>query len=458
MPTQGMETPYPKPAAKQVPFAASPLPFSVVFQNNDVLNRSFIELFGVMPSGMAVARNPYERIEVAWVSIPWLMFGIAGPIVLEKQINGRTEAAIRKAFPHYFNAKPTFPKVLGRQRWYHKLNHTIGNLGRSSPLRVPWGWLNGQPVRDIPAHRAKALLDEVGFKSLAHVRDALANPVFRGKILRAKMRILGLDMAMMGFASLLSTWGKKWMTEKLSGRKGFAGEFTYSTNTYLEQQTKEYTDNKAKRFWQSVGTVVGVNGVLLPLIWASARSRGGHAIGRLTRNVTQAFDYTNGIFMSKWLVAWGGFVPWMVTEGLSARDSHEFRESMIKTGVMAATYTFGDDIFGGLAARWLQGGKKSLKTQGIAISKQGLLGLPKAQRLSHIHTLVNGNTLHPAYKAANKAGWIGLVSATLLTGLISPLLNNIYTKKKALAEQADYAERYLGLFQQPLQPVMNKQW
>ncbi len=421
----------------------SGLPFSVAFHNNDVLNRSFIELFGLMPSGMLVARNVYERLEVAWVSVPWLLLAIAGPIILEKRINHRSEDGFRKDFAHYFNKKPVF-KPHG-QGWFNRLNHRIANLGRTSPLRVPWGALNGSALASVSAEKAAQLVKDVGFKSVEALTTALKDTAFRKRLLKTKMRIVALDVALIAFANLSSVWGKKEMTERLSGRKGFSGEFNYTTETFLEEKSKEYDTNKRKKFITSVLSVLAVDTTLPLIILAGVKSKGKSLVGKALRKLNKAFDYNNGIFMSKWIVAWGGFAGWMLAEVLSARDNHERRESIIKTSVMAVTYTVGDDLFGGVLGRLFQ-----KKRWGLPIVEKGWLGLPALKKLNRVYNAVNGDTQHGAYRAAKQASWLGLLGATALTGLISPLMNNWYTRKKATAEQEQFAQRYSRLFKQPL--------
>ncbi len=419
------------------------LPFSVAFHNNDVLNRSFIETFGLMPSGMVVARNVDERLEVAWVSVPWLLFAIAGPIILEKRINHRSEEGFRKDFAKYFGKKPVFKQH--SKGWFNRLHHRIANLGRTSPLRVPWGALNGSGIQSISPEKAKQLVKDVGFKSVESLKTALQDKAFTKRLLRSKMRILALDVSLMAFTNLLSSWGKKIMTEKVSGRKGFSGEFSYGTEAFLEEKSKQYEKNKRKNFLTSVFSVLAVDAVLLPVILLGVKSKGKTLLGKGLRKLNKAFDYNNGIFMSKWLVAWGGFAGWMLAEVLSARDNHERRESIIKIGTMVATYTAGDDLFGGLFAKLRQ--KKQWK---VPIVERGWLGLPALKKLNRVYNAVQGNTKHVAYKGAKQASWFGLLSATALTGLVSPLLNNWYTHKKASAEQEAFAQKYMGLFKQPL--------
>lgn len=227
---------------------AGALPFSVMFQNNQVINRSFIELFGFMPPNVALGRNNYERFERFLDSAVYLALGIFGPIAIEKVLNKKREKAFfeNRNFAHFFNPTPTQFKKSGHQ-WYHRVNDFISNLGRRSPLRMRWEWLRPEKVSALPADIVNPLIRDIGFKSKDTFYQFINTPAIKRKLLNYKTQIVWLDLALLTSANLLSMWGKNTITQVWSGKEGFAGTFNYASDNYQKENTKNYLKNKQKR-------------------------------------------------------------------------------------------------------------------------------------------------------------------------------------------------------------------
>lgn len=422
--------------------AVGALPFAVMFENNQVVNRSFIELFGYMPPNIVLGRNLYERFERFWDSAIYLLLGIFGPIAIEKALNKKREQAFfdEHKLKHFFNKTPTEFAPSGK-RWYHKANDYISNLGRRSPLRVRWEWLRPETVKNLPSDIIGPLVREVGFKSKDKFYEFINNPAIKKKLFKYKSQIVWLDLAMLTGMNLISMWGKNAITKLWSGKKGFSGTFNYTSANYQEQASKSYEDNKMKRFLRSLAVAVGLTVSLPPIIRYSVKGKSRAAKG-LMNTITKPFlNYSNAIFMSKYMVVWGGFLSWIIVGALAARDKNELREHLTKTTTVLVAYTFLDDLISGLAALKLQ---KKAKAEGVTVSEQGFLGLPKALSLSRVLEQV-GSAKHHLYKGARANMWMGMIGAAAFTGATATLVNNWYTKKKVLAEQAALIKPYLRL-------------
>lgn len=428
------------------------LPFSVLFQNNQLINRSYIELLGYAPPTIALARNRYERYEKALDEACWLLLAVVGPVIIERVLSQRVTTSFRQdpKLAKYFT---DLPKYTPENGLFRRLHQAISHMGKNSPLRVQWQWLQQQamPITDTEINRQR--VKDLGVKSLSALQEMVKDSYARKRLIRSKMAVVVLDLVLMATSNFISQWGKNALTERLSHQSGFSGTLNYASKAYQSEKNKTYQQEKDKRWKQSLGVAVGVITGISSFILGGISVKGTGKLKQAWRNsVSSLFNYSNGIFMSKWLTLFGGFGTWLILGMLAARDQNELREHVIKTGVLAATYTVGDDLLSGLGAKFLQG-KKVVKQAGVNVVKDGLFGLPDSVKLQELLVELKAKGMdetHKVYKLAKANFWFGLAGAALMTGAAVPLLNNWYTKKKVLAEQAVMMKRYLPLFQRPL--------
>lgn len=427
------------------------LPFSVLFQNNQLINRTFIDLTGYLPPTLYFSRNVFERLEKLLDFSSWFFLAAIGPIVLEKAISQKVTQSFRSdpKLKKYFTEPPTYQKETG---FFRRLHQKISHLGKSSPLRIRWEWLQRQAKTIQDTEMNQQRVKDLGLKSVKAMQDLVRDPHGRKRLIRAKMSVVVLDLLLMGAANLIGQWGKNVLTEKLTHKTSFSGTFNYTTRSYQEEQNKRYQKEKQTRLYQSLAVAGGITAAMGAFVAGGLAVKGTNKLAALWRNsVSSLFNYSNGIFMSKWMVLLGGFTNWMLQGVLASRDKHEMREHVIKTGVIAATYTIGDDLLSGLGALWLQG-RDSVKKLGVQVVQRGVTGLPDSVKLQTLLAELKAkgvNETHTVYKLAKGNFWFGLIGASLMTGGAVPLLNNWYTKKKVLAEQAKMMKRYLPLFQRP---------
>lgn len=137
---------------------------------------------------------------------------------------------------------------------------------------------------------------------------------------------------------------------------------------------------------------------------------------------------------------------------MAARDSHEFRESVIDLGVFNFLYFGGDAILSGILAN------RAMKKHGIKAFKGISLTQPfkafgrtfkVAVPYQKMYKLVSDRA-HPAFKASRNIFWGGFLgSAAALAGF--NMANFTYTRLKAEKQQAVFNRKLI----QPLLNLMN---
>lgn len=409
----------PSGAACPTPRFGSALAWDVRLAQNHVWNRLFIDMFGYHGPSTLVARNKFERIEIAWDWLCWAVFATAMPVLLGKVFNGHyTQRMIRPLSPGY-----------------------------KMPLNIPFEWVDAARLGD--PGRLKQLQKALGTKTASQTRLAAR------RILNGKMLILAADLFFLALKGQAGHWGKNIITPLLSGKHGFTGEFGYTTEEYRRYQSAHHEQNKLKKWLISLAWA-GVGLTTLPLAMNAFLKnpnprKAASGLGRLAARGVKLLNYHQAIYMSKYLIAWHSLFNFIAPSLLAARDRHEFRERLNKALAIEFFFFVGDDLITGLTSSFLQHrNQRGLK--GFKITKGRFLGVPKAVAFHHLAT---HPVSHPGYRLglalARQSFWVGLVTTALSLGVSLNVLNNIYTKKKVLKEQAD-----LSHSKDPLPPMMTQ--
>ncbi|MBX2860521.1 MAG: hypothetical protein KTR14_04760 [Vampirovibrio sp.] len=393
------------------PVSSSVMPFSVKINENQLLNRFVIDTLGYSSWSVIIARNNFERLENALDWAGWLSAGLVIPYVVERGVN----------------------------RFYHSkyLAKKYGNAGiiknaanRNTLLSMPFEWLDkakhSNTLARLTQGKSRKKAEQFGLTHFKHLTPDLAKSILWGKLLIVWIDLLLLASKNQGYA-----WIKNWVTEELSGQKGFSGEFKYANKEYLESQSAGYEKTKDLRKIASLS--IGFGGALLfPLallgVLRSKKTKG--AMGWLKERV-KAFNYTDAIFMSKWVLLSSNLTNWAPATILSSRDKHEMREKITRMLAFDFFFFFGDDLISGVAAKVLQ---RKHKLDAAIVRKGKWTGLPRAIPLHEVYAQVEDKT-SMAYKLARRSFWIGLLGTAAALGVTMPLLNFWFTKKKVMAEQ-----------------------
>lgn len=394
-------------------FAQSSIPFSVNFQRRELLNRLFIEAVGYDPWMVVCARNKFERLEKALDVVSWFLIGVLGPIGLDKGIN--------RLYSNYLIKKFDLPKAA------RPLDINMSGLDSAIGIKT---------LSKLPEAAKKSLgLSELLLKPSSKLKDCLVS------IRHAKLGIILLDLMLIGVYGQGMFLFRNWMTERLAKKKGFSGEFNYASKEYREKQSTEFAKHEKMRQWGSIGLSI-LCAVGLPLaLWGVLKSKSTTGILGKLKPWADKFNYEKTIYMGKWVLFWGCLMNYNVPSLAFSRDKHEFRESLTKALALDFFYFVGDEmIAGGLAyaiQRFSKTGQDLLK-KGIPLyhwQGKGPFKLPIAVSASPMFDKYGAK--HIAYKMARNIFWAGLVGTSALLGVVTPLVNNYYTKKKVLAEQAE---------------------
>jgi len=351
----------PVPWTRQHFGAFDRMPWDIWIAQNQVLNREIIDIFGYEIPAISLARNKFERLEKFLDGALWVLIGVCCPILLDKGLNQGWTKGLIKDFKPAFLPKPQFQKLF---------NHAKDAVYR--PVGIPFELLDnaGFKNRFSPGSKALDTLSTYGLKSLP---EKLAH-----KILNYKLLILWVDLLVMASKGQIYYWGKNWISEQWSGKKGFVGEFTYATDDYLKRKNAKHEQTKKTKQYLSMvigyGAASLLPAILLGLLKSKTPTGSKTLIGTLKKMIP-ALNYFHVVYMSRWIILWHNFFNWNLLGMIAARDSHELRETAVKTFAADFFFFIADDIFRAGIGKVLQHQYKD-KLKGMKLVKKGVLGLP----------------------------------------------------------------------------------
>ncbi|HEY9686025.1 MAG TPA: hypothetical protein V6C52_03525 [Coleofasciculaceae cyanobacterium] len=399
---------------------------------NEVMNREAIDWLGYEPWVILFARNKFEKLERFLDGFAWLTIGIILPVLVQKPFKTWYTGRLQKQFPC------KNPELLAT---------SLKDLERSA-----WATTEGK----------RALAEKLGLEA-RHIEQHL--PALVNKIIKARLAMLTIDLALMASKGVLFFWGRNALTEHLSHKPGFSGEFNVATQEQLATNTQDYQENKAKNK-RLTATIAVFSVISLPLILLgllkSPAEAGKGVIGKL-KKLLPAFDAYKAVYVSKWVIFWDSFFNWNLGGFLAARSANEKREQVVRSVVFDSLCFVGDAILAGFAGKCFQNSAKYReKLQGLQLYKRGLLGIPVERKLEEVLADARSKGLSSeALQITEKLGrWnfrIGILSTSLLLGIGMTQINNWYTNKKLLAQKRVLMEKNNHLYQTPMlrKPAFN---
>jgi hypothetical protein len=357
---------------------------------NQVLSRVAIEGLGFTPWRMALARNPYERFEAFMDTFVWWVVGMGLPILIQAPLS----------------------------RWYDKRIAKKYNLANPSLLKVGLEKLDRSYLAQ--ASIRIAITKELGIKQVKYL-PKVVNALILGKLL-----MIFIDLACMSAKQQLYFWGRNALTASLAKKKGFSGEFNIATSHQLAANAKaiESSEQTRKKISKMSGLMYPL---ILPLVLLGlmkSKAKIGQGVLGALKKMIPHFNYHNTIYMSKWVVFWNCLLGWNLTGFLAARDKHEQREQLTRCAVVDFFYFIGDDIFAGIAGKIFQ----------------NRYGIPIGRNLDNIVADAQKTGQKRVLEIANRLGrWnfrIGLFTTAMFLGVGITLVNNWFTQRKVLEEQA----------------------
>jgi len=376
---------------------------------NNVLSRGFIEGLGVMPWRMAFARNKFERIEAFLDTFVWWVIGFALPILIQGPLSRRFTATLQQRYP----------------------------MRNKAPLTLGLDQLERGAMQS--GHTQNSVMKTLGIQYKKHLI-----PITKA-LTAMKLGMIFLDLACMSGKNQLYWWGRNKLTEYLSKKKGFSGEFNIASEQQREQNAKAIASSEKKR--HRISSIIGVlYPVVLPLaLWGLMRAKqpvGKGILGKL-KKVLPAFNYHNSIYLTKWVVFWNCLMGWNLGGLLAARDTHERREHLVRCAILDFFFFVGDDVFAGIAGKMLQ--KRHAKSlKGVHLYKPSWFGVPLGRSLDAVaadaQRYKSPQLMALAERLSRINFRIGILSTTVFLGIGTTLANNWFTKKKLLAEQQQVAK------------------
>jgi hypothetical protein len=369
------------------------------------------------------ARNGSERLEKMLDGAFFLGLGLAVPILFQR--------ALAKVYQNVLVKQFSLPKGV-------------------TPLQTNFEHLDVAKLHPHSAH-VDQLAKTWGV-------EAANVPKLAQWVRNAKLLIIGVDLLFLMTQNIAYYWTRNKMTEKLSKKEGFSGEFNTATDLQLQENNAYYQRSKARlKKFSSAAWLMGVAGLPL-LMLAALTSKGTTGVMGGLKKMLPFFNYHKTIYMSKWVMFWSTFFGYNLMGFLSARSPNEKREHLTKAVMLDVLFYVGDSVFSGLNGWWLQHRSKHKEAvKGVALLyKRGWLGIPIERSLEAIREDAAYQRLashNPELAAtvetlARRNFRVGLVATSLLLGVGTTVLNNIYTHSKLIAQQNQLAQRWLPLFKQ----------
>ncbi len=388
---------------------------------NQVVNRGVIDIFGYQLPMWIFARNGSERLEKILDGAFFLGLGLAIPILLQRTLAKVYQNVLVKQF--------ALPKGV-------------------TPLQTNFEQLD---VAKLLPHS-----DHVDQLAKAWGVKAGKVPKLAQWVRNAKLLIIGVDLLFLMSQNMAYYWTRNKMTEKLSKKEGFSGEFNSVTDLQLQENSAYYQRSKARlKKFSSAAWLTGFAGLPLLMLAALTTKQTTGVMGGL-KKMLPFFNYHKTIYMSKWVMFWSTFFGYNLMGLLSARSPNEKREHLTKAVMLDVLFYLGDSVFSGLNGWWLQHRSKHKEAvKGVALYQRGWLGIPIERSLEAIREDAAYQRLathNPELRAtveqlARRNFRVGLVTTSLLLGVGTTVLNNVYTHAKLITQQNQLAQRWLPLFQ-----------
>ena len=410
-------------------FGNAGMPISVLVEENKMANREIIEA-AYLTSDSLAARNKFELREKFLDHGFWIVFAVLIPVVLGSILTRHLSAG----FSEFGIVRPPVSPIPKDLHAIQKLGLWLERLGNYSPLQLPFEALesNGNFHQQDPA-LFQHMAQNIGVEE-SKLQGLLKDKAFQNKAIFGKLLILTTDLALMAFNGQAKLWFKNVLTAKTSGKQGYSGLFNYATKKYLQKDSDDYEKNKKKRLIISL-SLAATSIVGLPLIMWGLLKSPNTGIFKTLKKLIPAFNYSDTIFMSKWTFLWYSTFNYVLAGALSARGKNERREHLTKALTLDFFFVIGDAIVSAAGAALMQKFWKD-KLGGVKLLKQGGI-FPVVKSLKEM--LLEVGRDHHAFKLLEKNYWLGLFATSFLLALSIPIMNNIYTKKKVLREQAEQA-------------------
>ncbi len=384
------------------------LNFEQSLASNPLGERVAIDLVGDATVGagvnLLVGRGIFPSLERFGDIAAWAVFGILMPLLVIK---------------HGLVA-PGSPFTKGLKRLF--------SFSNASPLKTSFSMLNEDFLHGGVANQQK-LMKHLGLTDKSKLLP-LAREIRKGKMFAILVDMLGLASFSASFFPL-----RNWLTQVLSGKKGFSGEFNYANDDYIKKKSSEFEKNEKQR--HLLGIISGYVGNLAvtALTWFTLNSKGNDMFKSLRRFIP-ALDYHQGIFMSPLLLFMhilGNYN--MKSIFFFSRDKNEMIEEGVRSLVFDFVSFLGDGIVSGLCGQYFQK-KHAAELGGAKLTKPWILGIERAKPIQDIQAEFAGNLkkLEIGEKCARTSFRAGLLTASVVLGVSLTFIRAALTRLNIASE------------------------
>lgn len=384
------------------------------FESNNVANKGLIEIGGYAVPGVIMANNKVEARERAEKAAMAFSFSFIAPLIFLPLLNKQ----LLKSYKITETFKNNEQKIMNLSKKY---------LAKDAKYMIEGIKELKEELRPAKTHLG---LDNI-LNQFKGREDKLKN-----KLLKAHDKILFLDVLFTGGLMGSLYWISNAITKKKTGRDGFSAEYKMAEKNYVENKAENYKKNYNKNILKTI-SILATGALGLSLIFKKGMSAKG---GNFIKKHAAAFDYNEGIYMSRLVLMVISFFGDVPNTLLSSRDKEEFKYNAIKNIVFYSTFFGGDVILNNIVARTLDKTCKNVKL----VNKEKLPPKPSLWKnlTAPLYTLKEiNNQKNWAPAVLNKTKrfkigmfWANIIAVTAFMGFGTPYLLNKMVKNKVQKE------------------------
>lgn len=301
------------------------------FESNNVANKGLMELGGYSVPGVIMANNKVEARERAEKASLFFGFSMIAPLIFLPVLN--------KSFLKLHGVSKTFKNGEGQLMQLSKKY-----LTKDSDYMI-------KGIKELKEElKSKKRFGNVeqGFD------DILEN--FKGKegelqkkLIKTHAKVLFSDLILTGGLMGSVYWMSNARTKKKTGREGFSAEFEMADKEHIEQKAQKFKE-KSKHNFLKANTILLAGSLATALIFKRGMLKNGNSF---IKKHAETLDYTQGIYMSRAILALITLIGDVPNTLLSSRDDQELKYNIIKNASLYGVFFGGDLVLNNLVARIL---------------------------------------------------------------------------------------------------------
>lgn len=401
---------------------------SADLEKNIILSRALVDLFGSDIPWVMMANNNVERVEKARRVFTVFALAFLSPIVVLPLFNrGFMKWGARlseKFFSDNHKAVHISNKYLTSAE---KMKEGLEKLSKDysySPLEWLYAKIRNKKLEKKPLD-FQPLIDKCG-GDYEKLRKKIINT--KCSVMFSDFLFSSLSLGTVGFANNL-------ITKKQTGQSGFSAEMSMADKEIVEKRAQNYEKNWKKRYAVFLGLTAFIS-TSVPLAIKKGLNRNADTkFSKFVHKHASKFDYTKGIYMSRWALLLGSLLMSEIGNYLSTRSRAELKDSLIRYISSDALYFGGDvalsSIFAGISDKLF--GTELVKNKGKFFAEY--------KSLQQINDEVNSGLIKPKNKtAALCMYWGNLALVTAGVGFAVPALANAVTRNDVKKDVKKYQQ------------------